>query len=158
MVDDTDYLAIAPPTEKHPTEYTYTERRAEIARAIRQQGYPTGFNYAAIGRKYDVSREMIRRDFDRLKVYFRERIGDDAQTTSEVGYQKIIREHLDNGEYEKARRALDSWNGWLFDIGAQERTPDKLDVDQTTTHELGDEERSVALDVIRQLQERTSNE
>lgn len=128
MVDTPDYLAIEPDAEKQPPEYSYVERRAEIAKAIRQQGHPTGFNYAQIGRKYDVSREQVRKDFERLKTYFREQIGEDAKATSDLGYRKIVREHLSNGDLEKARRALDSWNGWMFDSGVQEKAADKKEL------------------------------
>ncbi|MFW6435997.1 MAG: hypothetical protein ACOCY1_06400, partial [Halovenus sp.] len=34
----------------------------------------------------------------------------------------------------------------------------QADVDQTTTHELGDEERELAIETIRRLQEETSHE
>lgn len=128
MGDTPRYLEIDPPSEKPPTEYTYVERRAEIAKAIRQQGHPTGFNYAEIGRKYDVSREQIRRDFGRLSDYFADRIGDGAQEFSDLAYRKIAREHMANGDLEKARRALDSWNSWMFDSGVQEKEPDKQEL------------------------------
>ncbi|WP_248908138.1 hypothetical protein [Halocatena marina] len=125
MGSDIDYGAVDPPPEKSPTEYSYVERRAEIAKLIEQQGHPHGFNKAELGRRYGVSRTQIRKDLDRLKDYYTDRLGIDAKVESELAYRKIVREHLDNGDYEKARRALDSWNGWLFDVGAQEKAPDK---------------------------------
>jgi len=35
---------------------------------------------------------------------------------------------MDNNEFDKARKALDSWNSWLQDTGHQEKEPDKHDV------------------------------
>lgn len=148
-----DYSAVDPPPDKSPTEYSYVERRAEILQLIEQQGHPHGFNKTELGRRYGVSQQQISKDFDRLKEYYNDRIGVNAKSETELAYRKIIQGHLDNGDLEKARKALDSWNNWLFSIGAQDKAPDKLDVDQTSTHELGDDERDLALETIRQLQD-----
>lgn len=43
-----------------------------------------------------------------------------------------------------------------FDYKKTERREVEADVNQTTTHELGDEEKEMALETIRQLQERES--
>jgi hypothetical protein len=131
MVADIDYGTIDPPPQKSPSEYSYAERRAEILQLIEEQGHPYGFNKSELGRRYGVSHEQIRKDFERVRKYYRGRIGSDAKSDSELAYRKIIREHLSNGDYEKARRALDSWNGWLFDIGAQEKEPEKSEVEHS---------------------------
>jgi len=123
----TDYSAIEPPEGKPPEEYTYNERRAEILQLIEQKGHPWGFNKSQLGRRYGVSCEQIRKDFDRLKDWYDDRIGDDAKQASDLAYRRIVQEHMDNGNYEKARRALDSWNGWLQDTGEQETEPDQLE-------------------------------
>ncbi|OYR57719.1 helix-hairpin-helix domain-containing protein [Halorubrum halodurans] len=43
-----------------------------------------------------------------------------------------------------------------FDYKKTERREVEADVDQTTTHELGDDEKEIALEAIRELQERES--
>ena len=128
MVADADYSAIPVPDEKPPAEYTYHERRAEILQLIEQKGHPWGFNYSQLGRRYGVSHEQIRKDFKRLKTWYQDKIGEDAKTASDLAYRRIVKEHMDNGELEKARKALDSWNAWLEDRGIQEKEPDKHEV------------------------------
>lgn len=123
-----NYHKITIPDDKPRSEYEYPERRAAILRLIEKRGHPDALNKAQLGREFGVSDAQIHKDLDRLKSYYANRVGGDAKVMSEMAYRKIIREHLDNGDLEKARRALDSWNNWLFDIGASEKTPDKLDV------------------------------
>jgi hypothetical protein len=124
----TDYSQIPIPDDKPPEEYGYNERRAEILQLIEQKGHPWGFNYSQLGRRYGVSHETIRKDFARLKDWYQDRIGGDAKTASDLAYRRIVQEHMDNGDYEKARRALDSWNGWLQDTGEQASEPEQVEV------------------------------
>lgn len=125
----TDYSAVAVPDDKPPAEYSYIERRAEILQLIEQKGHPWGFNYSQLGRRYGVSHEQIRKDFDRLKDWYQDIIGDDAMQASDLAYRRIVQEHMDNDNYEKARRALDSWNGWLQETGLQDTEPDEIALD-----------------------------
>jgi hypothetical protein len=125
----TDYSAIEPPEDKPPGEYTYVERRAEILQLIERKGHPWGFNKAQLGRRYGVSGEQIRKDFKKLKSWYEDKIGRDAKQASDLAYRRIVQEHMDNGDFEKARRALDSWNSWLEDRGIEEKEPDKHEVE-----------------------------
>jgi len=127
----TDYSQIPIPDDKPAEDYTYNERRAEILQLIERKGHPWGFNYSQLGRRYDVSHNTIRNDFDKLKDWYSEHIGDDATTASDLAYRRIVQEHMDNGEYEKARRALDSWNDWLGVRGFEDEEPDKHEVDHS---------------------------
>jgi hypothetical protein len=122
----TDYSQVAVPDGKSPEEYHWTERRAEILQMIERKGHPWGFNKSQLGRRYGVSDQQIHDDFDRLKEWYRDRIGSDAKVSSDLAYRRIVQEHMGNGDYEKARRALDSWNGWLQDTGEQDSEPEKL--------------------------------
>jgi len=123
----TDYSAIPVPDDKAPEDYTYNERRAEILQLIEKKGHPWGFNYSQLGRRYDVAHNTIRNDFDKLKDWYQDRVGGDAKVSSDLAYRRIVQEHMDNGDYEKARRALDSWNGWLQDTGEQEKEPEQIE-------------------------------
>jgi len=124
-----DYSQIPVPDSKAAEEYTYNERRAEIFQMIERKGHPWGFNYSQLGRRYGVSHEQIRKDFKKIKDWYGDRIGADAKATSDLAYRRIVQEHMDNGDHEKARRALDSWNGWLQDTGEQDKEPDKHEID-----------------------------
>ena len=121
----TDYSQIPIPEQKPPEDYTFNERRAEILRLIERKGHPWGFNYSELGRRYGVSHNTIRKDFDLLKDWYQDRIGKDAKFSSDIAYRRIVQGHLDNGDLDKARRALDSWNEWLWDSGEQEKAADK---------------------------------
>jgi len=124
----TDYTEIPIP-DKPRDEYTYNERRAEILKMIEEKGHPWGFNYSELGRRYGVSHKTISKDFDLLAEWYEDKIGSDAKQASDLAYRRIVQEHMDNGEYNKARKALDSWNGWLQDTGEQEKEPDKHEID-----------------------------
>jgi len=133
-MSDVDYSAIPIPQDKAPHEFTYNERRAEILRMMERKGHPWGFNYSRLARRYGpegdpMHHSTIKNDFDRIKEWYRERVGEDAKESSELAYQRIIREHMDNGDYEKARRALDSWNGWLQDTGEQDKEPEQHEIE-----------------------------
>lgn len=125
----TEYTEIPIPDDKAREEYTYNERRAEILKMIEEKGHPWGFNYSQLGREYGVSHEQIRKDFKKLKEYYCNRVGSEAKETSELAYRRIVKGHMDNGEYDKARKALDSWNSWLQDTGAQEKEPKKHELE-----------------------------
>lgn len=123
----TDYSQVTIPEDTPPENYHYTERRAEILRLIERKGHPWGFNKSELARRYGVSDVQIHKDFDRIKEWYEDRIGDDARTASDLAYRRIVQEHMDNGDYEKARRALDSWNAWLQDTGEQDKEPDRIE-------------------------------
>jgi len=123
-----DYSQIPVPEDKPADEYTYNERRAEILEMMEHKGHPWGFNKARLARRYGVDRKMIYKDFDRVKEWYRDRIGEDAKESSELAYKRIVQEHMDNDNFDKARKALDSWNGWLQNTGEQDAEPDELRV------------------------------
>ena len=124
----TDYSQVTVPDDKSPEEYHWTERRAEILKMIERKGHPWGFNKSQLGRRYGVSDQQIHDDFDRLKEWYGDRVGDDAKVSSDLAYRRILQEHMDNGNFEKARRVLDSWNNWLQDTGEQSTEPDEHEV------------------------------
>jgi hypothetical protein len=124
----TDYSQVSVPENKPAEDYHWTERRAEILQMIEQKGHPWGFNKSQLGRRYGVSDQQIHDDFDRLKEWYQDRIGTDAKVVSDLAFQRIIQEHMSNGEYEKARRALKTWNEWLQDTGEQASEPDQLEM------------------------------
>jgi len=125
----TDYSQVPIPDQKPPGEYTYNERRAEILQLIERKGHPWGFNYTQLGERYGVTRQQIAKDFDRIKDWYGDKIGEDATQASDLAYRRIVQEHMDNGDYEKARRALDSWNGWLEDRGFEDKEPEQHEIE-----------------------------
>jgi hypothetical protein len=124
----TDYKKISLPEDKSEPEYTYVERRAAILQIIERKGHPWGLNKSELGRRFNVSDVQIHKDMDRIKEYYSDLIGKHAKETTEIAYRRILQEQLDEGDYEKARRTLDSWNSWLQDTGHQEQEPDQHEV------------------------------
>lgn len=137
-----DYSQVVIPSDKKRDEYSYIERRAAILRLIEQRGHPWGMNSSQLAREFGVSHTTIDKDFDRLKEWYCNRIGDDAEFSSEVAYKRIIQEAMDDGNHELARRTLESWNEWLQDTGNQQKEPDnaemsvQFDVETVTSEDL----------------------
>jgi|GEM_PF-3282419 len=108
-----DYRAVEVPSGKDPASYTYHERRAELLTAIEASGSPRLMNYAAYGRRYDVSREQIRKDVERLGEYVNEAADEDAATLEgEAFLWRCARELLEQGDYRDAARTyldLEEW-------------------------------------------------
>ncbi len=126
---DPDYTQVALPDDKPRDEYSYVERRAAILKIIEKRGHPWGLNKTQLGREFGVSDAQIHKDLDRLKEWYSNRIGDDAEFSSELAYKRIVQEHMENNELEKARKALDSWNTWLQDTGNQQKEPEQHEID-----------------------------
>lgn len=135
-----DYTEVPIPSEKPRDEYSYVERRAAILRLIENRGHPWGLNKSQLGREFGVSDAQIHKDLDRLKSWYSNRIGEDAEFSADLAYKRIIEEHMDNQDFGKARKALDSWNGWLQDTGHQQKEPDKHEIDgEGIVIDMGDE-------------------
>lgn len=128
MSDDIDYGAIDVPEEKHPTEYSYVERRAEILSLIERAGHPRAITQSELAKRYDTSQSNISKDFDRLRAHIRDRVGDDARMVSHVVYNAAIQDLMDEGEPYKAAKVVTMWNDWLFETGEMERAPDRLEL------------------------------
>ncbi|AGM11188.1 hypothetical protein M197_gp23 [Haloarcula hispanica tailed virus 2] len=142
----TDYSEVAIP-DKPPTEYEWPERRAEILKFIENKGHPWGFNKSQLARRYGVSDVQIHKDFDRLREWYQDRVGEDALEASDLAYRRIIQEQMSNGEYEKARRALDSWNEWLEDRGKQEKAPERIDMNLDASIEKREQKALIGVDL-----------
>jgi len=117
------------PDTKPADEYTYVERRAEILQLIQEAGHPRAISQTRLADRYGVTQGQISQDIDRLQKFITESI--DHQTVdgiTEIVYQKSIKELMANDEYNKAIRAVESWNNWLMDRGKVEKEPDKHDM------------------------------
>lgn len=159
MSDPIDYGAIDIPAEKDPTEYTYVERRSEILSLVKEAGHPRAIKQTELAKRYDTSQSNISKDFDRLRDHIQKQAGDDAQFISQLVYQRAIRDLLDEDPY-KAARVVSMWNDWLFDSGTVERSPDRVDLsgglELDNSHGLDEDDRELALDMIRERQRQAS--
>lgn len=133
MSDKTDYYNVTIPDDTPPSEYHWTQRRAEILELIIRAGTPKAINQSRLAERYDTCQSNIHKDLDRLKDYIKEHVGRDIKFTSELLYRKAVDEYVKRGEYNKAVQVLESWNNWLFDIGVEEKAPVKSKVEQEST-------------------------
>jgi hypothetical protein len=119
----TEYRAVNVPADKPPSEYSYVERRAEILELIEEAGHPDALTKTRLADRYDISPAQITKDFDRLREYIRDTLGHHRHAISEALYHKAIKEYTDQGNYDKAIDALESWNEWLREEGARDIEP-----------------------------------
>jgi AcrR family transcriptional regulator len=131
MVDH-DYTQITPdPPDKDPTEYSFVERRAEILDLVMEAGSHRKLNKLQLADRYDVSRRTIFYDFERLNEFLEETLGERAKMRTQVWFERIVDDLLDEGEHRDAWRTIMEWNEWLADRGAIETVPDQMEVDAT---------------------------
>lgn len=109
-----DYSAIELPS-KPPTEFHYTERRAELLQIVEQAGHPAAVNQSELAERYDVSQQQISKDLDRLDEYVRERIG--SRRDLEIGsvLKRAMTGLLEEDEYYKAAQVAESYDEYLDD-------------------------------------------
>jgi hypothetical protein len=134
MSDSIDYRHIPVPEDKRPPAYDWRERRAEILSLIEQAGHPGLLNQSQLAERYDTSQSNISKDFDRLRQFYDDYLGQDFRLISETVYRKAVREYVDRGEYDKAVDAVESWNDWLDGEGVRTESPDRLTVSASVDH------------------------
>jgi hypothetical protein len=127
-MSDVNYEAVDIPDDKPPSEYHWTERRAEILQLIEKAGHPDSISPTRLADRYDVSKSQISQDKSRLQEFIVEQIDEPAvdAITSTV-FQTAVQELMDNDEYRKAAKTVSDWNDWLADRGHVEREPDRLE-------------------------------
>ena len=131
-MSDVNYEAVDIPDDKPPSEYHWTERRAEILQLIEKAGHPDSISPTRLADRYDVSKSQISQDKSRLQEFIVEQIDEPAvdAITSTV-FQTAVKELMDNDEYRKAAKTVADWNDWLGDRGHVEREPDRLEISET---------------------------
>lgn len=123
-----DYAAITP-ASKPPTEYSYTERRAEILQQIRDLGHPSAVNQTELAERYGVSQQQISKDLDRLAESVREHVTDPDRRTFTVDavLQRSIQGLLANEEYRKAAQTALEYEEWVREHVEAERFRARLE-------------------------------
>jgi len=133
-----DYEAIKIPEGKAPSEYNYNERRAELLKIIREKGDPDAIDHQGLANRYDVTPPTISKDKKRITAYIAHNLDPQkARAFSDSAYRKCIRELMDQGEFGKATRALDSWNDWLADEGLRSSEPERVEGEIKLTDLIG---------------------
>ena len=153
MSDSIDYRGIPIPDDKRPPEYDWRERRAEILSLIEQAGHPGLLNQTQLADRYDTSQSNISKDFDRLREFYDDYLGQDFRMISEATYRKAVREFVDRGEYDKAVDAVESWNDWLDGEGIRTESPNRLavtgEIDHSHEATLDEDTRDLFREALR---------
>lgn len=141
------YKDIDIPAGKDPAEYSYHERRSELLRFIIEAGHPDMISRTKFADRYDVNPSTITRDIQALRDEIHDDLSEDAELISSIVYRKAIREKADEGDYMEAVELLESWNEWLFNIGEQEKAPDKMEMDLDAHVEKDERKAFVGVDM-----------
>lgn len=125
-----EYAELEVPAETPPAEYTWVERRTELYSLIEEAGHPRNLrrNQSELAARYDVSQQMISKDFQKLREYQRNRAGTRAISTTRWLHERVVQEELDRGNLMNALHAQMEYNDFLFELGRLESAPDELHV------------------------------
>ena len=88
-------------------------------------------NKSALGRKYGVSHTTIANDFEALADHVAETLGDDHALATNAVLRRCIQGLLAEERWAEAARITLKHEGWLMDIGAVERAPEKQELAAT---------------------------
>ena len=111
------------------TKYTFIERRAEILELIIKAGHPKAVSQTNLAKVYGVSQVMIHKDMVGIGKDIKKNLKNDAKLITHVVFQSAIKSLSigSNDDKFKASKLVKDWNDYLFDIGAQDRAPKKID-------------------------------
>lgn len=130
-----NYDDTAIPADKDPEDYTYTERRSDIAQLIVEAGHPDRVSRTQLADYYGVAPSTITRDIEKIKNEIKDQIADDAQFITEAFYRKAIKVKIDEEKWMEANTLIKDWNDWLFDTGKQQ----KIEHDDEETPSLAEQ-------------------
>lgn len=107
-----DYTAVSVPT-KPPTEFHYTERRAELLQLVEQAGHPAVLNQAELADRYGVSQQQISKDLDRLDEFVRERLTHRRDLEIASVLKRAMTGALEDEDFNTARKAAEAYDEYL---------------------------------------------
>jgi hypothetical protein len=128
------YQRIIIDTTKDPKDYTFLERRAEIWIRIQERGDPSGVNQSALAKHYGVAQSMIWKDIKAIKADVITHLGKEIKFRSDTIYSKVIKtlsDSKDPKDIPALIKAVESYNGWLFNVGAQEKSAETVRIEET---------------------------
>lgn len=100
---ETDYSTVEIPA-KPPTEYHWTQRRAEILQLVDQAGHAQAISQVELADRYGVSQPQISKDLDRLDEFIRGRLAHRRDLEASACYDRAIRGLLDDEEWYQAAK------------------------------------------------------
>lgn len=128
-----DYDAVEV-SSKPPTEYHFTERRAELLRIVREKGSPRAVDQDELADRYRVSQQQISKDLDRLGSYISEVLGDRRLLETHSVVTRAIDEMLEADDWRAKKAAgdlaldLDEWYRDEADLADLQAQLDRIEV------------------------------
>lgn len=131
-----DYANHPIPDNKPTGDFTFVERRAAIYQMLEDAGHPRALEptQAELGDTYGVSQRQISKDIQRLREYEAQRVGDNADTDTELVCRKAVIGLLEQGRFKEAGELQLQYYDWLQSAGYKDREPDQVDVDVRGQH------------------------
>ena len=127
-----DYLRLPVPDGKKPSEFTYRERRAELAQLMSRKAEPKlDKSQRELGDRYGVRQQQISKDLDLIRESMRFYIGDETEVRAELVFTTAVTELMDSGEYYKSAQLMKMWLDWQADLGHLERQPRQQQVEHS---------------------------
>jgi len=138
---DYEALDTPDPQEEPYPEWSWAERRAYIFREWMDAGAHQLMDKSALARRFDVSRDTIYNDLDRIAGFVEESMGDRHGAETVATFQKAVKELLDEGKYKKAAEVQNMTSDWLERRGAIDRDEQshpkvEADLDEETVEML----------------------
>lgn len=130
--DDTpNYAAISPADDKHPKDYSYIERRAEIYRLIEEAGHPHNLERSQqeLADRYGVSQKQISKDIQRLREFEAEHNTERTQSVTSWLAEKAVMQAVQEDDFERALDLQMQYNDFLFDLGAMDKAAQPVEIE-----------------------------
>ena len=111
------------------TKYQPYERRDEILKLIIEKGHPKAVSQTDLAKVYGVSQVTIHNDMIAISKDIKKNMPKDATLITHVVFQSAIKKLSagDNDDKFKSAKLVKVWNDYLFDMGYQDRAPQKID-------------------------------
>lgn len=125
------YASVEIPDDKDRTDYTWEERRADIYRRIRENGFGNIDSRADMGDDYGVAPNQIQEDIERLRKYIVEVDFKQANVKSAISnaMQKALKLAEESDDADDIRKVAKDYMKIMQSVGAVEEEPDKLEVE-----------------------------
>lgn len=124
-----DYATLPIP-DKPKRELNHHERRSMLYNWLEQAGHPRNLerSQADIGKEFGVSQQQISKDIQAVKDSIGERIGEDAESKTQLVCESAVRNLMDDGDFERAAKLQLKYYDWLFDTGVREKEPEQHNI------------------------------
>ena len=141
--DCPDYHAIEPDPSKRPTEYSTTERRADVLDHILSRGSPSAISQSRLAERYEVAQSTISRDVDVLGEAVREQMGDRLRLATLALHDKLVMDLSETDDWRAKKAAWDIHQDYLDWTGVSGRVDETEAVRSSGAddHELTETQR-----------------